>query len=147
MEFIQTLGLPHIKVPELSDLINIEPVEPYIYTKTWEQGRNDVFALLHTSGSTGLPKLVPVYLGTAASIDAFHLMQPIEGNMPAGVAWTGIRMLCAMPLFHVSNLHLCGHPLLTYIQGCWYLLGFIFCSLLSLECCLAFYRAHHAARH
>lgn len=105
VEFINDLGVPHIQAPELKDVLASSTVESYRYEKSWEDGRSDVLALLHTSGSTGLPKLVPLYLATAATVDAFHLMEPLNGRMPAGVDWAGTKLLCAMPLFHVSQIN------------------------------------------
>lgn len=102
---ISRLNIAHTTAPELADLLRQDIVSPsYPYKKSFEQGRSDVLALLHTSGSTGLPKLVPLYLGTASAMDAMHLMEPIEGRQPSVVEWEGTRMLCAMPLFHVSTL-------------------------------------------
>lgn len=101
LEFIKDLQIPRAEAPELSHLLNPTVVKEYSYEKQWDAGRSDILALLHTSGSTGLPKLVPLYLATAATVDAFHLMEPTNGKMPTGVDWAGTRMLCAMPLFHV----------------------------------------------
>lgn len=100
--FLQDLQIPSVEAPELSQLLDRIPVKPCVYQKSWNEGKSDVLALLHTSGSTGLPKLVPVYLETAATVDGFHLMEPTNGKRPTGVEWTGTRQLCAMPLFHVS---------------------------------------------
>lgn len=102
LDFIQDIQLPCTHVPALSQLLDPSPVKVYPYEKRWHQGRSDVLALLHTSGSTGLPKLIPLSLASAATIDALHLVEPINGKMPTGVEWAGTRMLCAMPLFHVS---------------------------------------------
>ncbi|KAH6999173.1 hypothetical protein BKA56DRAFT_469848 [Ilyonectria sp. MPI-CAGE-AT-0026] len=104
LEFIKDLQIPRAEAPELSHLLNPIAVKEYSYEKQWDAGRSDILALLHTSGSTGLPKLVPLYLATAATVDAFHLMEPTNGKMPTGVDWAGTRMLCAMPLFHVAGI-------------------------------------------
>ncbi|ENH73619.1 Linear gramicidin synthase subunit D [Fusarium oxysporum f. sp. cubense race 1] len=103
-EFLQDLQIPSVEAPELPQLLDPTPVKPYVYQKSWNEGKSDVLALLHTSGSTGLPKLVPVYLETAATVDGFHLMEPTNGKRPTGVEWTGTRQLCAMPLFHVAGI-------------------------------------------
>ncbi|KAI1879087.1 hypothetical protein JX265_003264 [Neoarthrinium moseri] len=102
--FIKQLQIPSAEVPDLPDLLSSTVVPLYPYEKQFHEGYSDVLALLHTSGSTGLPKLVPLYLGTAATIDAFHVMEPIDGKMPNPVEWAGTRMLCAMPLFHVAGI-------------------------------------------
>ncbi|CAG7922423.1 unnamed protein product [Penicillium olsonii] len=104
LDFIQDLGIPCIEAPELSQLLEENAVDNYPYTNSWDEGRADILALLHTSGSTGLPKLVPLYLATAATVDGFNLMEPVNGRVPTGVEWKGTRMLCAMPLFHVAGI-------------------------------------------
>lgn len=100
---ISRVDIKRATAPELMDLLRQDPVTPYSYNKSFEQGRSDVLALLHTSGSTGLPKLVVLYLGTASAMDAMHLMEPIDGRRPTVVEWEGTKTLCAMPLFHVST--------------------------------------------
>ncbi|KAF5979584.1 nonribosomal peptide synthetase MxcG (component of the myxochelin iron transport regulon) [Fusarium bulbicola] len=102
--FLQDLQIPSVEAPELSQLLDPGLTKPYVYQKSWNEGKSDVLALLHTSGSTGLPKLVPVYLETAATVDGFHLMEPTNGKRPTGVEWTRTKQLCAMPLFHVAGI-------------------------------------------
>ena len=48
-----------LAVPELAELLSSEPCKPYIYSKTFDQTADDAIAILHTSGTTGLPK--PLY--------------------------------------------------------------------------------------
>ncbi|KAF4339189.1 Linear gramicidin synthase subunit D [Fusarium beomiforme] len=103
-EFLQDLQIETLEAPELSQLLDSSPVKPYPYQKSWQEGKSDLLVLLHTSGSTGLPKLVPVYLESAATVDGFHLMEPTNGKRPTLVEWTGTRQLCAMPLFHVAGI-------------------------------------------
>lgn len=103
LEFLGDLGIPHDTVPGLSELLKPAAVKVYRYEKQWDEGRSDVLALLHTSGSTGVPKLVPVYHESIAVIDGFHLLRPVQGKQPTVVEWTGTKMLCAMPLFHVAG--------------------------------------------
>ena len=137
LDFIQDLGIPCIEAPELSQLLEENAVDNYPYTKSWDEGRADILALLHTSGSTGLPKLVPLYLATAATVDGFNLMEPVNGRVPTGVEWKGTRMLCAMPLFHVSIGYPGGPEYKTnssiHLSGCRNLSWFIFCLFLSME--------------
>ncbi|KAI1375112.1 hypothetical protein F4677DRAFT_460945 [Hypoxylon crocopeplum] len=103
-DFIDELQIPRATAPELSNLLNHNMVPCYFYNKQFKEGRSDTLALLHTSGSTGFPKLVPLYLGTASAIDAIHLMEPIDGKLPTVIDWAGTKMLCAMPLFHTAGI-------------------------------------------
>lgn len=103
LDFLSSLQLPCIRVPALNELLDPSAVKSYPYEKQWQEGRSDVLALLHTTGSTGLPRLIPLTLESVASGDALHLVEPLGGKMPSLVEWTGTRMLCAMPLFHASS--------------------------------------------
>ena len=47
-------GSAMIVVPELEDWLGEEEVSEYEYKKTWEEAREDPFAVYHTSGSSGL---------------------------------------------------------------------------------------------
>jgi acyl-coenzyme A synthetase/AMP-(fatty) acid ligase len=48
--------MKHIIVSELSELLNSTPAPEYPFRKTFEEAKDDPFLILHTSGSTGLPK-------------------------------------------------------------------------------------------
>ncbi|VUC24934.1 unnamed protein product [Clonostachys rosea] len=85
--------MPHYILPGLMNILQQPPATPYPYERQFEDARWDTLALIHTSGSTGVPKLVPLYLGTAACVDAFHIMKPVDGKRPTGVEWSGINML------------------------------------------------------
>jgi acyl-coenzyme A synthetase/AMP-(fatty) acid ligase len=44
-----------LKVPSIHDLLNGK-TSPYPFTKTFEEAKHEPFLVLHTSGSTGMPK-------------------------------------------------------------------------------------------
>ena len=82
-----------------------EMVTSYPYTETWERVKDQPFVILHTSGSTGIPKPVFVTQGTFACNDA-HQMIPSLGGKPTTVHLIqgGKRLFLAFPLFHAANL-------------------------------------------
>lgn len=45
-----------IEIPETDELLSTEPVPDYPYNKTFQEAASDPSCVLHTSGSTGLPK-------------------------------------------------------------------------------------------
>src|ERR1700761_1899893 len=54
-EILRVYEMQTYKIPGLDELY--ETQHPYFpYDKTFDQARNDPFVVLHTSGSTGLPK-------------------------------------------------------------------------------------------
>ncbi|KAL8717514.1 MAG: hypothetical protein Q9225_005246 [Loekoesia sp. 1 TL-2023] len=76
----------------------------YPYTKTFEDARLDPFVALHTSGSTGAPKLVVNRHGTFAAQDAFQAI-PALGDEPVNVHYLrGKRVFLPFPLFHGAAL-------------------------------------------
>ena len=103
VEHILQRRLMHTTViAELDELLDETPVRHYSYKKTFEQGRYDPFVVLHTSGSTGLPKPILLKMGTTCTIDAERLMPSIEGRDVDVKVWQQAkRVYSAMPLFHV----------------------------------------------
>ncbi|KAJ5087903.1 hypothetical protein N7456_011519 [Penicillium angulare] len=95
LNFIQ---MPCIQVAALEELLDPSVVKPYSYEKQWDEGRSDVLALLHTTGSTGMPRLIPVTLASVASGDGLHLVNPIGGKMPSLLEWEGLSfgLFCAV---------------------------------------------------
>ncbi|KAL2833587.1 putative NRPS-like enzyme [Aspergillus pseudoustus] len=45
-----------IRIPSLDELLRSDDVPPYPYDKTFSEARNEPLFVLHTSGSTGIPK-------------------------------------------------------------------------------------------
>lgn len=95
--------------------IQVSPVEawfpdtdvpPFPYTKSFAQGEFDPLVVLHTSGSTGLPKPIVVKQGAMAVSDAFHDVPQWNGHTIAMRTWAEgcARMMCPMPLFHMAGL-------------------------------------------
>ncbi|KAI0543172.1 hypothetical protein GGR58DRAFT_509903 [Xylaria digitata] len=64
--------------------------KPYPYTKTFLEAKAEPFVVLHTSGSTGLPKPIVQSHATISALSAFSSM----------------RLYLSFPLFHLAGLHL-----------------------------------------
>ena len=67
------------------------------YCKSFEESRWDPFAVLHTSGSTGLPKPIVVRQGMLAISDAFHGLPERHGTNFAFQAWRDMTELMFNP--------------------------------------------------
>ena len=93
----------HFEVASLDELVFAEgPVVHYPYDKTYENAAQDPFFILHTSGSTGLPKPITQYQGGAATMDAHHMLSPLDGS-EAQTATPLNRVLGSLPAYHVSS--------------------------------------------
>jgi acyl-coenzyme A synthetase/AMP-(fatty) acid ligase len=101
----------HFLMPELDELLDEQagPVPNYPYEKTFEQAKADGYLILHTSGSTGLPKPVVITHGVGAAIDSQSLIphpevdgRPLWIFKNSGVdAGKTIREFAPFPPFHV----------------------------------------------
>lgn len=84
-----------------------EGVTPVLYTKTLAEAEWDPYVVLHTSGSTGLPKPVVVRHGMVAMNDLHRYIPARNGNLAWLSTWTSFpnpRHLLIMPLFHTGGL-------------------------------------------
>ncbi|EFQ36630.1 male sterility protein [Colletotrichum graminicola M1.001] len=81
-------------------------VEPFPYVKSPEEAEWEPFVVLHTSGSTGLPKPIVVPNGLMMLNDKLHLLPTWKGTESAvrGLARTR-RNLTPMPFSHASGLY------------------------------------------
>ncbi|KAK7745196.1 putative NRPS-like protein biosynthetic cluster [Diatrype stigma] len=96
---MRTLEVPTIQ-HWFEDRPRGEEEPPYPYTKTFAEARLDPLVVMHTSGSTGLPKPIVQTHGTYSPIDAFGAL-----DAPSFVASTpGKRLYISFPLFHAAGI-------------------------------------------
>ena len=94
-----------LDLPELDELLDAEATEPYPYDKIFDEALQDPLCLLHTSGSTGLPKPIAWSHGLISTLDAVRLLPETEGD--GGMApWTfdwndGDKIYSSFPMSHV----------------------------------------------
>lgn len=104
-DFLRKRSMKVLDLPGTEDLLNAESVEPFSFSKTFDEAIQDPFCILHTSGSTGVPKPISWSHGLIGTMDAVRLLPPTEGD--DGLApWTslwkeGDRLYSAFPMSHV----------------------------------------------
>ncbi|KAI1874087.1 uncharacterized protein JN550_002666 [Neoarthrinium moseri] len=97
-----------LEMPEVEELLDADTVAHYSYTKNYDEAAAEPFCVLHSSGSTGLPKTITITHGLVATVDAVQLLPPTEGDH--GFApWTtylekGARMYSPNVLLHASAI-------------------------------------------
>ncbi|KAJ3529470.1 hypothetical protein NM208_g9741 [Fusarium decemcellulare] len=103
-QLIQTNRMNILEIPDLQHWLQDGPEEIYPYNKTFEEAKSEPFAVLHTSGSTGMPKPLAQTHGTLAPLDAFTELPSLglPATYPAMCA--GSRVYLSFPLCHCAGL-------------------------------------------
>lgn len=99
-------ALTIIQVPTLEELVN-SSAENYPYTKTWEEANDDVVLIVHTSGSTGLPKSIFYTNKTLGEmIDNQEMIPGIPGRNSSGLKLFKRKkpFFTGTPFFHLSGI-------------------------------------------
>lgn len=92
------------QIPELEELFDQDHPH-YPFEKTFDQARGEPLVVLHTSGTTGLPKPIIWTHDWAASFAREHQLAPPLGFESSDSLLSGNRVLSLMPPFHVSTTH------------------------------------------
>lgn len=103
---LQEREMQAIEVSPLEAWFPEREVPHFPYTKTFEQAEWDPLAVLHTSGSTGLPKPIVVRQGMIAISDAFQAWPEWRDNNLLIAEWarSAKRVFHPMPQFHMAGL-------------------------------------------
>lgn len=108
-DFLQQKPMKVLEFPGVDELLDAESTVPFIYDKVFESAVNEPFCMLHTSGTTGVPKPISWTHGLIGTMDAVRLLPPTEGD--DGLApWTdnwneGDRIYSSFPMSHVGARH------------------------------------------
>ncbi|OQE47358.1 hypothetical protein PENCOP_c001G05559 [Penicillium coprophilum] len=106
-----------LQVSGLEELLgDLDPVEHFPYEGSWNTLSSFPIVILHTSGSTGMPKLVPFTHSALAAIDAHRLLsqkesKAIESQLEVVSGYKVVYM--AFPLFHVAGFMLSCYILIS----------------------------------
>ncbi|CAI6333958.1 unnamed protein product [Periconia digitata] len=92
-----------IKLPGLPTFLTDDIAEHIPYTRTWDEVKLEPWIILHTSGTTGLPKLVPYTHQMLAALDTAKFMPDAnEDNILTHFA--NRRWYTPLPTLHVVGM-------------------------------------------
>ncbi|CAG8978956.1 hypothetical protein HYALB_00012408 [Hymenoscyphus albidus] len=105
-------GTKMIEIPSMEEMTR-SPTKKYPYTKTWEEANRETVLIIHTSGSTGNPKPIPLNHLYLRRVDKECDLPPVEGRMCAtiDIIMPGTSVYIGTNFYHLSGL------------------GFVFCAL------------------
>ncbi|KAL0937767.1 nonribosomal peptide synthetase [Colletotrichum truncatum] len=96
-----------VMINSLDDWLDETEVPHIPYTKTFEEAKMDPVVVLHTSGSTGLPKPIVARVGMVAAGDAFQDLPDFMGSINCiRSIMLGERVYLPMPLFHAAGCYM-----------------------------------------
>ncbi|KAI1293197.1 hypothetical protein F5Y03DRAFT_374470 [Xylaria venustula] len=119
----QILGrrpMRYLEVPNFHDWLDDSHDDdvkwmPYPYIKTFSESKAEPFVVLHTSGSTGLPKPIIQTHGTVSALSACSNIEDEQTTFPTMLR--GERVYVTFPLFHCAGISM-------VLPGCLYV-GYI----------------------
>ena len=107
-DFLQQRPMKVLDLPKIEELLDAGSTESFPYNKMFDEAMQDPFCVLHTSGTTGVPKPIAWSHGLIGTMDAVRLLPPTEGD--DGLApWTslwkeGDTLYSSFPMSHVRIL-------------------------------------------
>lgn len=98
-------GMRAIMISSFDEWFSEDDAPPFPYNKTFEEAEWDPLLVMHTSGSTGLPKPIVVMQGMLAIADAFRELPEWNGTVTwiQGLAMRAERVF--MPSESLSHKH------------------------------------------
>ncbi|TGO61871.1 hypothetical protein BCON_0024g00750 [Botryotinia convoluta] len=103
-EVLKARPMTVLDCPELDFFLDEIPVPHYAYNKTWAEASQEPTLVLHTSGSTGLPKPIVIRHALGAVMDAQSLVKCENGEALHTDLWKGSKAFSSFPAFHAAGI-------------------------------------------
>ncbi|KAF2799626.1 acetyl-CoA synthetase-like protein [Melanomma pulvis-pyrius CBS 109.77] len=110
-------GMRCIEIPSFQEILSSDP-QPYPFSKAFGDAKNDPIVVLHSSGSTGIPKPITMTHATFAVLDRERDLPKVTGRKNRDYSiWDfngGGRFYTVFPYFHLAGfLSILVNPILT----------------------------------
>lgn len=89
----------------MEEVLDPRKVELYPWNRSLQEVASEPFVILHTSGSTGQPKMVEVNHALTATIDSQQDLPEVDGRCVTSRLWKDRKLYAAMPLFHSAGFN------------------------------------------
>ena len=99
---LQEYEMRMLQIPKLDELLG-QTYPDFPFEKSFEGARNEPLVVLHTSGTTGLPRPIVWTHDWAASFGEQCLLTPPPGFESCNALLLRTRVLSLMPAAHVSD--------------------------------------------
>lgn len=96
-------GFPVFHVPSVDELFEQDHVH-YEYDKKYSENKAEPLVILHTSGSTGLPKKIVYTHEFAATYQRSFQSPPPKGYYSMNSLYSGNRLFFMLPPFHAAGV-------------------------------------------
>ena len=100
-EILAVHSLRVIRAPSIEELLTTS-YRPYAFAKTFDEARDEPLVVMHTSGTTALPKPIVYTHDFAASYNRITQLDPPAGFKSLDRTFQANRFFVMMPPFHVS---------------------------------------------
>ncbi|KAF4333936.1 nonribosomal peptide synthetase [Fusarium beomiforme] len=104
-----------VTIESIDHLLTVAP-QPFPYNRSIDQSRWDPLVVLHTSGSTGIPKPVFVRQGVFYAFEELRHLPKFHGSHYPFREWAerSKKMFLGMPMFHAAGTYF---PLMLIFMG------------------------------
>ncbi|KAI9720079.1 MAG: putative secondary metabolism biosynthetic enzyme [Chrysothrix sp. TS-e1954] len=108
------------QIDDLETLLNADFTPRFRWEQAWEDIADTPFLILHTSGSSGLPKPIHVTHRLISTIDCQQLLSDVSGRQVTARAWAEQTVFTCLPPFHSAAINLFAYSI---FQGSRLILG------------------------
>lgn len=90
-----------VEISGMDECFRDQEAKHYQYNGDWTTSSTDPIAVLHTSGSTGLPKPIVITHEHMAAVDNYHFIPTADGQELSVFMAANKRVISFFPPFHV----------------------------------------------